>query len=84
MNDLEIEVKDKDGNLKKYEVLHTFCNNDINYVIYTDNTYDKNKLNVYASTYHMFNKKIVLDPVCDDFSYKLVQEKIKEFVDGDY
>ena len=28
MNDLLIELKDELGNIKKYEVLHTFINND--------------------------------------------------------
>jgi len=28
MEDLYIEVKDNFGNIKKYEVLHTFINND--------------------------------------------------------
>ncbi len=83
MEDLFIEVKDINGDVKKYEVLHTFSFNDKNYVIYTDNTYDKDKLNIYASTYHMFNNKIVLDALNDDFCYKLVNDKIKEFINGD-
>lgn len=83
MEDLYIEVKDNFGNIKKYEVLHTFTNNDKSYVIYTDNTYDGDKLNVYASVYHVLNNKIVLDSVDSDFNYKLVEEEIEKFINGD-
>lgn len=83
MDDLFIEVQDNLGNIKKYEVLHTFNNNDKSYVIYTDNTYDGDKLNVYASFYHEFNGKIVLDLIDNDFNYKLVEDEIEKFVNGD-
>lgn len=83
MEELYIELKDTLGNIKKYEVLHTFTNNDKSYVIYTDNIYDKDNLNIYASTYHMFKDKIVLDSIDNDFNYKLVEEEIKKFINGD-
>lgn len=83
MEDLFIELKDNLGNIKKYEVLHTFSNNDKSYVIYTDNTYDGDNLNIYVSIYHKFNGKIVLDYLNDEINIKLVEEEIEKFVNGD-
>ena len=45
----------KDGTKKEYDVLFTFKNTDNNkdYIVYTDNTYDQNnKLKVFAAVYN--------------------------------
>ena len=57
-----------DGKIVKYEILYTlkFENNDKTYIVYTDNTYDKdNDLNVYAGEYDK-NADIVLKDIEDD------------------
>lgn len=57
-----------DGKVVKYEILYTlkFENNDKTYLVYTDNTYDKdNDLNVYAGEYDK-NADIVLKDIEDD------------------
>ncbi len=57
-----------DGKIVKYEILYTlkFENNDKTYLVYTDNTYDKdNDLNVYAGEYDK-NADIVLKDIEDD------------------
>lgn len=57
-----------DGKIVKYEILYTlkFENNDKTYIVYTDNTYDKdNDLNVYAGEYDK-NADVVLKDIEDD------------------
>lgn len=57
-----------DGKVVKYEILYTlkFENNDKTYLVYTDNTYDKdNDLNVYAGEYDK-NADVVLKDIEDD------------------
>lgn len=57
-----------DGKVVKYEILYTlkFENNDKTYIVYTDNTYDKdNDLNVYAGEYDK-NADVVLKDIEDD------------------
>lgn len=57
-----------DGKIVKYEILYTlkFENNDKTYLVYTDNTYDKdNDLNVYAGEYDK-NADVVLKDIEDD------------------
>ena len=53
-----------DGKVVKYEILYTlkFENNDKTYIVYTDNTYDKdNDLNVYAGEYDKNADKVLKD-----------------------
>ena len=67
-----MEKKDKkiyttlqDGTKKEYDVLFTFTNNDNNkdYIVYTDNSYDQNnKLKVYAAVYNPFTYEFIEVP----------------------
>ncbi len=50
-----LKLIDKDGNIVEYEILHAFWleKTKKNYVIYTDNTCDKDgNLNIFASIYY--------------------------------
>lgn len=82
MKDLIFKVKNKDGKIEKFELLHTFTDNNINYMIYTDNTYNntKDKLNIYASSYFVENGFVVLVPLSTAKEYDLVDLKIKEYL----
>lgn len=81
MNDLMFEVKDEYGNIKQYEMLLSFNNNFINYIVYTDNTYNtNNELNIFASRYEIIDNKINLKDLEDDKEYELVNKKILEFI----
>ena len=81
MNDLMFEVKDEYGNIKQYEMLLSFNNNFINYIVYTDNTYNtNNELNIFASRYEIIDNKINLKDLEDVKEYELVNKKILEFI----
>lgn len=81
MNDLEFEVIDDNGKILKLEMLYSFSEGNINYLIYTDKTYDaNNELNIYASRYDIVDNKYVLTEIVDEKEYDLVDKKIMEFV----
>ena len=55
----------KNGKIKDYDVIATFKNeeNKKDYVVYTDNTMDKNnKLRIYASIYNPLTLEFLGDP----------------------
>ena len=84
MNDLMFEVLDENNNIRKLEMLYSFSEGDINYLVYTDNTYDSNnELNIYASRYDIVNNKYVLTEIVDDKEYDLIDKKIMEFAGVD-
>ena len=59
MKDNYITLKDKNGKKKEYRILMNIeeTSNDVNYLVYTDDSKDKNGLvNVYASTYVLSDK----------------------------
>ncbi len=61
MDRMQFETIDKDGNTIMCEVIATYHNDDDNkdYIIYTDNTFDENKkLKVYYALYEMLDNKI--------------------------
>ena len=54
-----------DGSKVKYDVILTFHNDNNNrdYIVYTDNSYDdNNKLKIYASIYNSFDNTFIGNP----------------------
>lgn len=81
MEDLIFEVKDDEQNIKQYEMLLSFKNDNINYIVYTDNTYNENnELNIYASSYDIIDNKINLKQLKNEDEYEVVNKKILEFI----
>lgn len=67
--------------IKELEVLYTFKSMKTNkdYIIYTDNTYDKNNnLNVFASIYYPFNQNKELEKITDNSDFEEVEKFLKE------
>lgn len=74
MNDLHFQVIENDKT-KDCKVLHYFTNNNNNYMIFTDYTYDKNgKVNVYAAKYVIDGENISLIDV-DDNEIDMINKK---------
>ena len=68
----------EDGTKKEYDVILTFKNenNKKDYIVYTDNTFDKeNKLKMYAAIYDPNGNKIIGDPETDE-EWKVIYEVI--------
>ena len=68
-----------DGNLINCNIVMTFKEKEINYIVYTDGTKDENgELELYASRYAVFNNEYRLEPILSDMEWDMVDNKIKE------
>ena len=70
---------------KEFEILYTFksIKTNIDYIIYTDNSYDENKnLNIFASIYYPFNLEKELENIESEEEWQEI-EKFLEEVSGD-
>lgn len=82
MEDLTFEIIDNNHQIKKYELLLSFTNKDINYLVYTDNTYNENdELNIYSSRYEIVNEKVILSDLTKE-EYEIVNQKILETINN--
>ena len=46
-----LKLTDVDGNILEYRILSTFIYNDKNYIVYTDDVLENEKVNAYASIF---------------------------------
>ena len=61
------------------EIVTTFSNLDINYIVYTDGTKDEDgSLLLYASRYEIENDNIILKDILEDEEWDLIDSKIQE------
>ena len=66
---------------KEFEILYTFKSIKTNkdYIIYTDNLYDKNKkLNIYAAIYYPFDSEKELENIETDEDWKEIEDFLKK------
>lgn len=78
---MDFKIVDESGKSVDCELLYTFINNNINYILYTDGTMDEdNKLEVYASRYEIVDNNYVLKAIEEDSEWDLVDEILAEFV----
>lgn len=69
-------ILDEEGTEREYDVLFTFDNEETkkSYIVYTDNTMDKNKnIEVYASTYDPNNPNSKLGEVKTEKEWKVIE-----------
>ena len=54
MEDKYLNITDIDGNILEYEIILAFFWSKTNkyYIVYTDNTYENDKINLFASIYY--------------------------------
>jgi len=74
---------------KFYETLITFdcCYNSKSIIIYTDNTYDAGRINVYASYYTKNGQEIIINDIDNDKDYNTVVsvlDKVQETIRQGY
>lgn len=64
-----------DNKEKEFEILYTFKSLKTNkdYIIYTDNTFDNNSLNIYASIYYPLDKERELKNIESNEDWKEVE-----------
>lgn len=80
-NEFEFNIELENGTTIKAEKLFDFENNNIKYLVYTDNTRDENHdLNIYATRYHLDNDKLIFDLIEEEQEWDLIDNKIKEIV----
>lgn len=72
-----------DGTKKSYDVILTFHNddNDKDYIVYTDNTYDEyDKLKIYASIYNSYDNTFLGHPNTDE-EWDVINKLLKEVLE---
>ena len=81
MNEKKIfSIIDEDGNEFEYEILMAFkwIKTDKNYIVYTDNTNDKNgNLNIYAAIYYPEDDS-KLDSIETDEEWREIEMRLKD------
>lgn len=72
-------VLDEFGKQIKYEIILAFksAKTNKNYVIYTDNTYNDDSINLYASIYYDDFSK--LDSINTEEDWNIIENKLKEW-----
>ncbi len=83
-----MKVKDANGNEVVCDILFTFDNEETkkSYIVYTDNTKDKNgKVQVYASIYNPNEKNMKLEEIKTDKEWQYIEtilETLQEEIKG--
>ena len=72
-------VLDDFGKKNEYEIILAFKSaaNNKNYIVYTNNEYSGDSLNLYASIYYDDFSK--LDPIDSEEDWNIVEDKLKEW-----
>lgn len=81
MDKQKISLKDKNGELKEYEVMLTITSDDglHNYIFYTDNTKDiDGDLKIYVSSYKEDGDNMDIYPVETQEEWNWIKEKFYE------
>lgn len=82
---LMFTIIDEEDNEIEYEILMAFywSKTKKNYLVYTDNTYNNDSLNIYASIYYP-DDETRLDDVETDEEWLEIQNRLEEIKDGKY
>lgn len=79
MDDFRFEIKRENNQVIPCEAFFTFENNNINYVVYTDNKKDQNgDYDILASRYEIKNGKVILSNIETEEEFDLVDKMIEE------
>lgn len=82
---LTFTIIDEEDNEIEYEIIMAFywSKTKKNYLVYSDNTYNNNNLNIYASIYYP-NDETRLDDVETEEEWIEIQKRLDEKQDGKY
>ena len=80
---MKINAVDKNGNLKEYDVILTYHNDEFNkdYVVYTDNVYNSNnELQIYINEYNSQNLECLVNNISDNDEYNKIKSEINSIL----
>ena len=80
---MKINAIDINGNLKEYDTILTYHNDEYNkdYIVYTDNTYnDKDELNLYISSYNKDDIEVIVKEIEDNEEYNIIKTEINNIL----
>ena len=82
MENNDLRIKDKSGNIKEYKIILVFKNNNKNYIVYSEKEKNDNKItDVYAATFDM-NDLNKLNNIETEEEYIEIQKRLDKL--GDY
>lgn len=73
IEDINFNIIDNNGVIKKYVILEKFNKNNKNYIIYKE----ENKDDLYAALYEIINETIKIIPITNDQDYDIVDEYLE-------
>jgi len=80
---MKISALNKEGQVKEYNVILTYHDNDYNknYIVYTENKYDeKHELILYISEYNYDNPETVVTDIKETEEYNKVKNEIDKIL----
>ena len=80
---MKINAKDINGNLKEYDTILTYHSDYYNkhYIVYTDNTYDKDdELIIYISPYNPNDIEVIVKEIEDKEEYNFIKTEINKIL----
>ena len=84
-DNLTFSIIDEDNNEVEYEIIVAFywSKTKKNYLVYTDNTYTNDCLNIYASIYYPYDETR-LDDIQTDEEWIEIDNRLKQIQEGKY
>ena len=75
---MKIRALDLNNNVKEYDVILTYFSEefDKDYVVYTDNNYEADKLKIYISNYNKDQSETIVRPIDNNEEYEKVLEEV--------
>ena len=80
---MKINAIDINGNLKEYDTILTYHNDEYNkdYIVYTDNAYnEKEELNLYISSYNKDDIEVIVKEIEDNEEYNIIKTEINKIL----
>ena len=80
---MKINALDTNGNIKEYDIVLTYYSEEYNkhYIIYTDNTYDKDdELIIYISPYNPDDIEVLVKEIEDKNEYNYIKTEINKIL----
>lgn len=80
---MKINALDTNGNIKEYDTVLTYYSEEYNkhYIVYTDNTYDKDdELIIYISAYNPDDIEVLVKEIEDKEEYNYIKTEINKLL----
>ena len=79
---MKINAIDKNGNLKEYAVILTYHSDEFNkdYVVYTDNKYFNNELQIYINEYNLSDLETIAKNIANNEELNKIKVEINNIL----